>query len=243
MKHNATHQTHAVRFRQRTLAWMLPAALLMAGQARAEAWSYPGWQDGADTRVKAQALLQTLNATLLSNPSATRTLQQWCGEHKLAAEARIRALRDTAIRKPADAEIRRQLKVGADEPIGYRRVQLACGDRVLSEADNWYVPSRLTTEMNRLLDTTDTPFGAAVKALDFTRRTESAKLLWSPLPQGWETRPLPAGDAKRGLDIPEQVLQHRAVLYKDGNTPFSLVVETYRRDLFAFPLNPREGSR
>lgn len=243
MKHNATHQTHAVRFRQRTLAWMLPAALLMAGQARAEAWSYPGWQDGADTRVKAQALLQTLNATLLSNPSATRTLQQWCGEHKLAAEARIRALRDTATSKPADAEIRRQLKVGADEPIGYRRVQLACGDRVLSEADNWYVPSRLTAEMNRLLDTTDTPFGAAVKALDFTRRTESAKLLWSPLPQGWETRPLPAGDAKRGLDIPEQVLQHRAVLYKDGNTPFSLVVETYRRDLFAFPLNPREGSR
>ncbi|XLM20900.1 hypothetical protein MKD33_01100, partial [Chromobacterium piscinae] len=145
----------------------------------------------AATRVKALALLQSVNATLLSQPSATRTLQQWCGDHQLAAEARIRALRDTATRKPADAEVSQQLRVGADEAIGYRRVQLACGDHVLSEADNWYVPSRLTVEMNHLLDTTDTPFGTAVKALNFTRRTESAKLLWSPLPQGWETRPLP----------------------------------------------------
>ncbi|WP_232538634.1 chorismate--pyruvate lyase family protein [Chromobacterium phragmitis] len=227
----------------RALAWMLPAALLLAGQARADAWSYAGWQDGADTRVKALALLQSLNATLLSNPSATRTLQQWCGEHQLAAEPRIRALRDAATRKPADADIRRQLQVGADEPIGYRRVQLACGERVLSEADNWYVPSRLTADMNRLLDTTDTPFGAAVKALNFSRRTESAKLLWSPLPQGWESRPLPTAESKRGLEIPEHVLQHRAVLYKDGNTPFSLVVETYRRDLFAFALNPKEAAK
>jgi chorismate-pyruvate lyase len=225
----------------RKAARFLPFAcglLLCASAARADGWDYPGWHDDAATRVKALALLQSVNATLLSQPSATRTLQQWCEAHQLAAEPRIRALRDTAIRKPADAEARSQLKVGADEAIGYRRVQLACGDHVLSEADNWYVPSRLTPEMNHLLDTTDTPFGTAVRALNFTRRTESARLLWSPLPQGWETRPLPAAMGQSGLDIPERVLQHRAVLYKDGGTPFSLVVETYRRDLFAFPLNP-----
>ncbi|RBJ65914.1 hypothetical protein C3L29_039830, partial [Pseudomonas sp. MWU12-2534b] len=125
-----------------------------------------------------------------------------------------------------------------DEQVGYRRVQLACGERVLSEADNWYVPSRLTAEMNKLLDTSDTPFGTAVRALNFTRRTESARLLWSPLPAGWETRPLPAAAGQTGLDIPERVLQHRALLYKDGGVPFSLVVETYRRELFAFPLTP-----
>ncbi|OHX14831.1 hypothetical protein BI347_00795 [Chromobacterium sphagni] len=216
---------------------MLPAALLLSTAARADGWPYPGWQDSEATRVKALALLQTVNATLLSNSSATRTLQQWCGEHRLAAEPRIRALRDNNTRKPADAEIRKQLQVGASEAIGYRRVQLACGDHVLSEADNWYVPSRLTPEMNRLLDTTDTPFGTAVRALNFTRRTEQAKLLWSPLPQGWEMRPAPAAAKTQGLEIPEQLIQHRAVLYRDGNVPFSLVVETYRHDLFAFPLN------
>ncbi|WP_244270678.1 hypothetical protein [Chromobacterium subtsugae] len=218
------------------LVLLLPAVLSAA--ARADGWPYPGWRDDADTRVKALALLQTVNATLLSNSSATRTLQQWCADHRLAAEPRIRALRDRDVRKPADADIRRQLQVGAAETIGYRRVQLACGDHVLSEADNWYVPSRLSPEMNRLLDTTDTPFGAAVRALDFTRRTEQARVLWSPLAPGWEMRPQAPAAAQRALDIPEQVIQHIAVLYRDGNVPFSLVVETYRRDLFAFALTP-----
>jgi hypothetical protein len=71
-------------------------------------------------------------------------------------------------------------------------VRLTCGDRVLSEADNWYVPARLTPEMNRVLDTTDTAFGRAVQPLNFRRRTLSAKLLWSLLPPGWEMgAPLP----------------------------------------------------
>jgi len=45
--------------------------------------------------------------------------------------------------------------------VKYRRVQPSCGDHILSEADNWYVPRRLTPEMNRLLETTDVPFGRA----------------------------------------------------------------------------------
>ena len=50
-----------------------------------------------------------------------------------------------------------------------------CGSVVLSEADNWYVPSRLTPEMNRLLDTTDAPFGRVVQAVHFRRRTLDRK--------------------------------------------------------------------
>ena len=225
--------------------WMLRmlwiSACLFAVAAHAEP-AQEGWQDTPVVRLKALALLQTLNATLLSNSSATATLTQWCGEHHMAPEARIRAIRDTQTVKPADADVRRQLQVGADEPVGYRRVQLACGAHVLSEADNWYVPSRLTPDMNRVLDSSDTPFGTAVRALNFTRKTESVRLLWSPLPAGWEMKMPPATEAteaKSALDIPEQVLQHRAVLYKDGNIPFSLVVETYRRDVFAFVLDHR----
>jgi chorismate-pyruvate lyase len=215
---------------------ILLLASLLATAVHAEP-AYEGWQDTPVVRLKTLALLQTLNATLLSNSSATASLAQWCGEHHMAAEARIRAIRDVKTIKPADGEIRQQLQVGADEPVGYRRVQLACGEHVLSEADNWYVPARLTPEMNHVLDTSDTPFGTAVRALNFTRKTESVRLLWSPLPAGWENAMPPATDAKAALDIPEYVLQHRAVLYKDGNVPFSLVVETYRRDIFAFPLS------
>lgn len=114
---------------------------LAAGPVLAEGWNHPGWQDSADTRVKALALLQTLNATLLSNSSATRTLQQWCAEHRMAAPAQIRALRNPADHKDASAEVRAQLRAQPDERVAYRRVQLACGEHVLSEADNWYLPS------------------------------------------------------------------------------------------------------
>lgn len=63
---------------------------------------------------------------------------------------------------------------------------MLCGALVLSEADNWYVPGRLTPEMSKLLDTTDLPFGRVVQTLHFQRHTLSSTLLWQPLPEGWE---------------------------------------------------------
>jgi len=200
-----------------------------------------GWHDDFATRLKAQALLQTFNADLLSHPSATLTLERWCGLHHLASESRITAhlLRD--VEKTPTAELRRDLKVDADEPIKYRRVQLFCGEHILSEADNWYVPARLTTAMNRQLEGSDTPFGRAVKDLNFRRETIAVNALWSVLPQGWEMQPTPTGKHGR-LDIPPHVLEHRAILYTQENLPFSEVVETYTRDIFSFPLTPAKNS-
>jgi hypothetical protein len=205
------------------------AVLLLTAPARAQ--TVP---DTALGRVEALALLQTLNADLLSHPSATLTLERWCGAHHLAAEPRIRAERVRGADRPADAAVRQDLAVGAEEAVRYRRVRLWCGDHVLSEAENWYVPSRLTPEMNRLLDETDTPFGRAVLSLGFTRRTVSAELLWQPLPPGWEMRPLPP-DAAGTLPVPDAVLQHRGVLTARDGVPFCEVIETYQRALFAFP--------
>ena len=215
---------------------LLLAALLYHGSVQAEQNTLAGWQDDATTRLKALALLQTLNVTLLSNPSATVTLQNWCADHKMAGDPRIRALRDQTTHKPTDAAIRVLLKIDADEPVGYRRVRLACGDHIFSEADNWYVKNRLTPEMNKVLDSSDTPFGLVVKALKFSRKPLSTTQLWSPLPAGWEMK-MPVIAASPSLAIPEQVLQHRALLSREDGTPFSLVVETYRRDLFAFPMD------
>ena len=39
------------------------------------------WPDTPATRLEALALLQTLNADLLSNDSATLTLDRWCEAH------------------------------------------------------------------------------------------------------------------------------------------------------------------
>src|SRR5206468_6140537 len=123
------------------------------------------WPDSFLSRVEALALLETLNADLLSHPSATLTLERWCGAHHLAPEARIVGRLVRGADKPLPPEDRKRLAVSDSGPVRYRRVQLFCGGRLLSEADNWYVPGRLTQEMNRLLDETDTPFGRAVQPL------------------------------------------------------------------------------
>ena len=130
--------------------------------------------------------------------------------------------------------MRAALDVKPDEKLGYRRVQLKCGDHVLSEADNWYVPARLTPDMNHALETTDTPFGKAVAALHFRRHTLSADLLWRPLRRAgrWAR---PRSEECGALAIPGHVLEHRAVLSTADGEPFSEVVETYTGEVLAFP--------
>lgn len=194
----------------------------------------PAWPDNFVSRLEALALLQTLNADLLSHDSATLTLDRWCDAHHMASPARIVAERVRGFDKEPTLEQLRLLGVNEVSAVHYRRVRLRCGDHVLSEADNWYVPSRLTADMNKILDTTDTAFGRAVQALQFRRRTLSAILLWQPLPQGWETgAPLPEQGATQ-LQIPEAVIEHRAVLILPDGSPFSEVIETYRGDVLAF---------
>jgi hypothetical protein len=82
------------------------------------------WSDSFITRLEALALLQSLNAELLSNNSATLTLEHWCDVHHLASPARILAegVRDTD--KPVSTEQRKELGVTPAEPVRYRRVQL-----------------------------------------------------------------------------------------------------------------------
>jgi hypothetical protein len=193
------------------------------------------WPDSFVGRLEALALIESLNADLLAHDSATLTIERWCGDHRLADPPRLVAERVRDADKPPTAEVRAALDVKLDEPLGYRRVRLKCGDHVLSEADNWYVPSRLTPEMNHTLQTTDTPFGKAVATLHFRRHTLSADLLWRPLPKGWETGAESAPEKAGALTIPDHVLEHRAVLSTLDGEPFSEVVETYTAELLAFP--------
>jgi hypothetical protein len=216
--------------------------LLCAAQPTClDAQTAPAWPDTFTARVESLALIETLNASLLAARSATFTLDKWCADHKLAADTKIRARRVRDIDKPISAEQRKRLEVDGNEPVKFRHVELTCGDRVLSEADNWYVPSRLTAEMNRLLETTDTPFGRAVADLKPFRRTFAVEINWKPLDDGWEMRPPPADHPDQPLDVPLILFEHRALLLTPDLKPISEVDENYTRENLAFA-PPREHS-
>jgi chorismate-pyruvate lyase len=215
------------------------AATLGSGAATPESLpsappSRPAWQDSFTTRLEALALLQSLNADLLSHDSATLTLDRWCASHHLADPATITAERVHGADKEPTAAQRELLHVSPTEPIGYRRVRLHCGAHVLSEADNWYVPGRLTAEMNQQLEHSDVAFGRAIQALRFQRHTLSATLLWAPLPADWEVTAPKITSRPEGLQVPPHVLQHTAVLSLPDGTPISALTETYTAEVLAF---------
>jgi chorismate-pyruvate lyase len=214
----------------RTLALLvLLVALPLSAQHAHE------WRDTHRSRVEILALVQTLNADILASASATRSLERWCRDHRMAAEPRIVARLIPGAAKMPSAEQLQRLQVSGPEELRYRHVELRCGAHVLSEADNWYVPARLTPEMNRLLETTDTPFGPVVQMLQPYRRTVSTTILWSPLAPGWAHRRRPrAWWSKRRLLIPKELFEHRAVLYTIDHQPFAEVRETYQSQILNF---------
>ena len=165
--------------------------------------------------VDAFAQVQALNGQLLAGHSATLVLETWCRDHHLADEPRIVAHLVSTVEKPATADQRRRLEAADSDDVKFRHVQLTCGSRVLSEADNWYVPARLTPDMNRQLESTDTPFGKAVASLEPTRETFSVHLLWSD-----SSTPMPGA-----------LFEHRALLFTRDHRPFSEVDEVYQRGL------------
>jgi len=203
----------------------------------APAWAQEAavWPDSYVSRLQALALVQTLNAQVLASRSATLTLEAWCRDHQLANPPVIVAERVKDAAKAPTAEQRQRLQVPAEAEVRYRRVRLRCGERVLAEADNWYVPGVLTAEMNRVLDATDAPFGKVVQPLGPYRQTIEVKVLWSPLPEGWERAAVAPKKDGGSLAIPEALFEHRAVLYTREHKAFSEVDEVYERQLLAFP--------
>ena len=213
------------------------ATALAIFAASASAQDTPPWPDTYVARLQALALVQTLNGKILASHSATLTLETWCQDHHLADENVIVAEVTRGVQRAATPEQRQRLQVGSDTELRYRRVRLRCGTRVLSEAENWYVPDRLTAEMNRLLDTTSTPFGRIVQSLEPYRETFAVKMLWSPLPDDWELRPTPVANVTgRVLTIPDALFEHRAVLFTRQHVPFSEVDEVYQKQVLAFGL-------
>lgn len=155
--------------------------------------------------------IAALERALGSNASATRALEEWCAARGLADHPEIVARRLKNEAGPEPTGLRARLGVGAGARLGYRHVQLVCGERVLSEAHNWYVRERLTSAMNAALNTSDIPFGKIVGPLRFSRETI---------------------DSRKGGEPgcpPGVVLSQIALLRLPDGRPLALVTECYTR--------------
>ncbi len=161
-----------------------------------------------------QGSLTDFERLLASTPSATAALASWCASQHLADPATIRALRVKGEDALPPPDLDETLALPEGQEAGYRHVRLVCGApdsgvRILSEAHNWYAPQRLTEAMRQTLDTTDTPFGKAVAALNYSReRLASVHGVAAGCPAG-------------------TVLAHRALLRLPDGAPLALVVECY----------------
>ena len=156
----------------------------------------------ASCATNPSASVRALSEELLASSSATQTLERRCPAQKIVA------VLIPSAPKPVSREQLQRLGVTAADQVRYRHVELRCGAQVFSEADNWYVPARLTAEMNRLLETTDTPFGKVVRPLQPYRRTLETDFLHGS----------------------RDVLRHRALLFTADDQPLAEVVEVYRQD-------------
>ncbi|GAB3052137.1 hypothetical protein [Stenotrophomonas tumulicola] len=193
------------------LRWQAASLLAAAPVAAFAAAAGPAPPAAVQPQLARAEQAQALHARLLAGHSATATLEAWCAEHGLAAKARVRAVQVRDVQRDAPEEVRKALQVQADTPLRYRRVQLACGQRVLSEADNWYVPGLLTPAMNKVLDGSDEPFGRVVGPLGFQRQTLRDEAYWPPRGEG-----------------PKAVLLEVHALLRDRDRhPFSYVIESY----------------
>ena len=159
----------------------------------------------------ASSRLDEFERVLAAQDSATAALSEWCKARAIAEPPMIRA-EPVKAAPQASAEVRRLLGASTTEPLAYRHVRLVCGDAVLSIADNWYVPSRLTADMNQALATTQTPFGKIIAPLGFRRERLSA------------TR------GRSDACPPGTVLSHQARLRLPDGTPLALVTECYTAD-------------
>jgi hypothetical protein len=204
---------------------LVSAALLFAALALPA--SAADWANTPVNRWQAVAEMQTLNAEILGSRSATFSLEHWCEAHHLADNPRLFAdvVRDAPV-KPLTADQRKRLQISESEPVNYRLLKLRCGTKVVSEADNWYVPSRLTPEMNTALEKTDTPFGRTIKDLQPYRLTFEAVVHWHP----------PAHPEGTTLALPPVLFEHHAVLYRASDqAPISEVAEHYQAAVLDFP--------
>lgn len=146
---------------------------------------------------------------LAASDSATLALEQWCEMGGLAEHPTVTIEPVVGERSAVPDTVRNALQAGEAEEVGFRHVRLVCGETVMSDARNWFVPARLTPEMNEALALTNAPFGKIVAPLQFKReRLKSMRGAATGCPKG-------------------TILSHRARLTLPDGRPISYLLECY----------------
>ena len=158
------------------------------------------------------ALVWALNTRLIAGATATETLLAWCDEHGLSEGPITVEIRQRFAPALVPDEVLPALEPGPGDGIHYRQVRLMRGSLPLAAAENWFVPQRLTADMNEALNRTNVPFGHVIAPLQPLRRT----LAVNPQPHA------------------EIILVHSAVILSRLGTALALVKESYFSDLVAF---------
>lgn len=167
------------------------------------------------------AALACFNALLSTSRSATATLTTWMTERsgRDSVSLTARPTRHGGAVVPSPAMIA-HLEVNAPEDIICRRVRLMDGRRILSDALNFYVPTRLSESMQTLLRESDIPFGTIIAPLSPRRDTLLIERYW------------PMGDAPiERQRLPARLLRHDAIVRDASGVPLSLVSEVYTRNI------------
>ncbi len=194
------------------------------------------------TRSTTYALVRDLSTRLITGATATETLLAWCEEHGLSQGPITVECHQQHIPSAVPDEVRAALDLTAGETVHYRQVRLMRGSLALATAENWFVPQRLTADMNEVLNQTEVPFGTVIAPLRPFRRTLAAHL--QPLTTD------PAEDLLRARGSahqprPEVILEHIAVILSGSGTALALVKEHYFSELvsFASAPSPSPGSQ
>jgi chorismate-pyruvate lyase len=182
------------------------------------------WPASTAGRARAVAAIEDLRSQLRTANSATAVLDQWCASHGMAPTGAIVADRIGESSGPVPPVLRRLLRVGSNEPVGFRHVRLRCRNHILSEAMLWYVPGRLPGAMNRQLLETNIPFGRVVAPLHFRRRALSERRSWPPERVG-----APIGD------VPAILFDQTALIVLPDGAPIAYVREEYMPGVLDYP--------
>jgi hypothetical protein len=157
------------------------------------------------------ALVWALNTRLIAGATATDTLLAWCEEHGLSEGPITVAMHQQFAPAVVPDDVLSALEFDPGDTIHYRRVRLMRGALPLAAAENWFVPQRLTADMNQALTETNVPFGRVIAPLQPLRRTLAADL----------------------QPHAEIILEQSAVILSKAGTALAFVKEGYFADLVA----------
>ncbi|NEW90686.1 hypothetical protein DY468_01825 [Rhodopseudomonas sp. BR0M22] len=166
-----------------------------------------------------------------AHDTATAALIAWCRRHH-PCDAEAIAITLHGDEEMAADRYHGPLQPRAGETLRRRRVWLHWGRRVLSEAENWYIPERLPLPLREAVAAGSRPYGAVVAVL----RPERTPLATLRTDEGGSDQSEAAAMLEqlapaKGFSPPEAFVLHIHAIMTASGVMLAELHEHYRRDL------------